>query len=340
MKTKFLLTGILIALLAVFVWQRFFRDDFNLPVGGETPQILQDAGQAKTDKTIMITDGVRHGIPLEEILQGCPGKDCIPSIDNPTFESVSSANNWLDNEAPGIAFSQNNTARFYPYDILISHEIVNDTVEGKRILISYCPLCLTAVVYDPLVQSERVEFGVSGLLWKSNLIMYDRKTESLWSQVLGEAIAGDLTGTVLPKLPSDQLLYGIWKKANPNGEILSQKFLRGFRRGNPYADTHFDVSGTALSFAKPSDKRLPFGAHVFGITVNGKAKAYNLESVKIAGKVSDVFEGKTIELRHNKDLDVVRIFEILPDGSEKRINPLSGFWFSWAEAYPDTELYK
>lgn len=289
-------------------------------------------------KEVTVTDGTRHTIPLNEVLQGCPGRDCIPSIDNPEFETIASAVDWLEDDAPGIAFTRGNVSRFYPYDILISHELVNDTIDGERVLISYCPLCLTAIVFDPLVNGERVEFGVSGLLWKSNLIMYDRATETMWSQVLGEAVIGELAGTRLPILSSDQMLFGNWKQANTNGEVLSSRFGRG--KGNPYADTHFDISNTALHFAQPTDDRLPFGAQVFGITVNGKAKAYHIDAVKAAGVVSDTFEGKTFELTYDNELDITRIFEVRETGEKIRINPVSGFWFSWAEARPDTKLFK
>jgi hypothetical protein len=335
---------LILGVLVFYIWNRFTQDDFNIPRSGETTAIEGEVTTrlARIGREVMLTkDGsteVRHTIPLGEILNGCPFRDCIPSIDNPTFESVESARVWLDDSAPGIAFSRGGIHRFYAYDILVSHELVNDTVDGERVLISYCPLCLTAVVYDPVVEGERVEFGVSGKLWKSNLIMYDRKTENLWSQVLGEAVLGDLAGTSLLLLPSDQQLFGDWKKTFPNGEVLSPP-SGSTRGGNPYAKTHFDISRTALSFAKPTDDRLAFGAHVFGILINGKAKAYDLDAVRDKGLVRDEFEGKTIELRHLKDLNIVRIYEILPDGTEKRINPLSGFWFSWAEAYPDTELY-
>jgi hypothetical protein len=353
MKKSYTFIVIGFVIIGFFLWQRFLRSDHNLPLVGQTrteqiideQTIAQTVPQEKTRSVItreaMITNGVRHSIPLEEILQGCPSRDCILSIDDPTFESPIDAMKWLDDVAPGIAFSRGDTHRFYPYDILVSREIVNDTVEGERVLISYCPLCLTAVVFDPLVQGERVEFGVSGLLWKSNLIMYDRKSETYWSQVLGEAVMGDLTGIELTILPSDQVLFGKWKQAFPNGEVLGSEFLRGIgRSGNPYAETHLDVSGTAISFARPSDARLPFGSHVFGIIVNGKAKAYSVDLVRERGMVRDEFEGKTIELRLDPILDVVRMFEILPDGSEQRVKPLSGFWFSWAEAHPETELYQ
>jgi len=292
------------------------------------------------EKEIFGTDGVRHSIPLEEILSGGPPKDGIPSIDNPKFVSIVDANDWLTDEEPGIAFSRGNTHRFYPYRIIVWHEIVNDTIEGERVLVTYCPLCLTGFVLDPLVQGERVEFGTSGKLWRSNLVMYDRKTDSLWSQVLAEAIVGEMTGAKLAILPSDQMLYRNWKKKFPQGEVLSQDTgATRFYGQNPYGD-YFSATGLALSLANPKDTRLANDAFVFGIVINERAKAYSTEAVKAQGTVEDSFEGTDLVLRYDKELDVVRMYKKGSGGEEERINPISGFWFSWAAAHPDTELYK
>lgn len=368
--TALIIAGVFV--IGYVLWQFFLRDDFNLPRGGETTTetimidedgqvVVKDSIPAKEgtesveDSTvdrppeksiqtreIMVTDGVKHSIPLEEILSGGPPKDGIPSIDDPKFVSADEAKVWLKDEEPGITFSRGNTHRFYPYQILVWHEIVNDMVEGERILVTYCPLCLTGFVLDPLVRGERVEFGTSGKLWKSNLVMYDRKTESLWPQVLAEAAVGEMTGTKLAILPSDQMRFGVWKKKYPNGEVLSRDTgeVRFYGR-YPYAGgDYFSVDTLSLSLAKPTDTRLPNNAFVFGIVVNGKAKAYATESVITKGIVTDMFEGETFVLRHDTELDVVRMYRQLPDGGEERVNPISGFWFSWAAVHPDTELYK
>mgnify|MGYP001602360757 FL=1 len=369
---KSFITIILVLLAGFFIWQRFFRDSFPLPRGGETTNetiIIQDGEVVGTEpqadevvrppatqeqikrekviksefqetKEIMVTNGVRHSVPLDEILSGGPPKDGIPPIDNPKFISISEADTWLKDDEPGVAFSQGKVNRFYPYQILVWHEIVNDTVDGKKILVSYCPLCLTGFVSDPVVQGERVEFGTSGKLWKSNLVMYDRKTDSLWSQVLGEAIVGEMTGTKLANLPSDQIRYGNWKKQFTNGQVLSKDTgATRFYGSSPYGD-YFSVTNLSLSLANPTDTRLPNDAFVFGIVVNGKAKAYATESIKAKRTVEDNFAGGLFVLRHDKELDVVRMFKKLPGGTEERINPISGFWFSWAAAHPETELFK
>ena len=342
-RNLFIISAIIILAAAAFLlFQRFGRESFELPKGKPSEEIVVELedDEKLTEKKIMVTDGVKHSIPLEEIISGGPPKDGIPSIDNPKFISVEEANQWLGDDEPGVAFSLGDTHRFYPYQILVWHEIVNDTVQGQRVLITYCPLCLTGFIFDPVVQGERVEFGTSGKLWKSNLVMYDRKTDSLWPQILGEAVVGEMTGTRLKTLPSDQITYGAFKKAHSQGQVLSRDTgAARFYGSNPYGN-YFQPVSFALSLVGSRDTRLPAEAYVFGIVVDGKAKAYFIESVKNQGEVKDTFEGKNFVLKHDKDLDVVRVYEKLPDGSEVRINPFSSFWFSWAAAYPDSELYK
>ena len=292
------------------------------------------------EKEIFVTDGVRHSVPLNEILSGGPPKDGIPPIDNPKFISIKEAETNLKDEEPGIAFSRGNTHRFYPYQILVWHEIVNDIIEGERVLITYCPLCLSGFVFDPVVRGERVEFGTSGKLWKSNLVLYDRKTDSLWSQVLGESIMGEMTGTELSLLPSDQIRFGDWKKKFSGGEVLSRDTgATRFYGSSPYGD-YFSVTGLALSLVNTKDDRLPNDALVFGLVVGGEAKAYHLDAIREKGEVTDTFAGTTFLLKHEKELDVVRVWKKLPTGELERVNPFSMFWFSWAAVHPETEVYQ
>ncbi|MBI2594703.1 MAG: DUF3179 domain-containing protein [Candidatus Colwellbacteria bacterium] len=288
---------------------------------------------------LQVTRGVKHIVPLDQIIGGGPPKDGIPPIDNPKFTSIQEAGSLLNDEDPGIAVELNGAKRFYPYKILVWHEIVNDTIGGQRILVTYCPLCFSGIVFDPTVKGERVEFGTSGKLWNSNLVMYDRKTDSLWSQILGQAIAGEMAGTKLKILPSDLVKFGDWKKLNSNGQVLSKDTgaVRSYGT-DPYGD-YYTTPGTYFPVSKRDD-RLSEKELVMGIEVNGKFKAYWPEAVKRAGQVTDIFEGKTIILKYEKDIDAVRIYEKMPNGELVRINPLTGYWFSWAASHPNTELYK
>lgn len=339
MRRSYLFTILLLAVAAGALGLYFFFPWASPLPTGETKKEIVINPEGK-EKEIFVTGGVKHSVPLDEIRSGGPPQDGIPPIDNPKFVSGKEAGAWLGDSEPGLAFSQGGTNRFYPYQILVWHEIVNDTVEGQRILATYCPLCLTGFVFDPLVSGERVEFGTSGRLWRSNLVMYDRKTDSLWSQILGEAIVGEMTGTKLNLLESDQMRFGEWKKKFPDGAVLSRDTgATRFYGSNPYGD-YFNAAGFAQSLAGRKDTRLPPDAFVFGVVVNDKAKAYATESVKTKGTIEDTFAGETFVLKLEKDLDVVRIFKKAADGSLERINPFSAFWFSWSSAHPATELYK
>ncbi|MBI4085053.1 MAG: DUF3179 domain-containing protein [Candidatus Liptonbacteria bacterium] len=333
-------------IIAVVLWQRFTRDDFNLPRGGEAktetisiPDGEADGNTSFSTKEIMVTDGVKHSVPLSEIIGGGPPKDGIPSIDNPKFISIAEAEKFLNDSEPGIALDIGGSARFYPFQILVWHEIVNDTIGDQRVLVTYCPLCLSGIVFDPLVRGERVEFGTSGKLWNSNLVMYDRKTDSLWSQILGEAIVGEMTGTQLRVLSSDMTRFGEFKKQHPQGTALSRDTgaIR-FYGQDPYGD-YYTTPGTYFPVGE-KDSRLCDKDFVLGIVVNGKAKAYLPETVKKAGEIRDRFEGKDIIARYEKEIDAVRLFEKKADGTVERINPFGTFWFSWAAAHPGTELFK
>jgi len=339
MAPRKILLVIIVVILALFVWDRFFRNQVSLPKGGETKVITTEAGE------VMETKGVKHSVPLDEIRGGGPPKDGIPSIDKPKFVSAASADFISDGE-PGVAVEIDGDARFYPFQILVWHEIVNDTFPAspagggeKRVLVTYCPLCLSGIVFDPLVAGERVEFGTSGKLWQSNLVMYDRKTDSLWSQILGEAIVGELTGAKLQVLPSDQTRFGEWKKLHPDGRVLSRDTgATRFYGTDPYGD-YYTTPGTFFP-VRGGDDRLEDKDFILGVVIGGEAKAYFPPAVKKSGEIEDEFAGKIIVARYEKDLDVVRLFEKKEDGALERINPFGSFWFSWRAAHPETELYK
>lgn len=295
-----------------------------------------DREQEKTQRIVSKTGGVRASVPPDEIISGGPPQDGIPSIDKPKFVSAEKAILLSDSDL-GIAFERDGVKRFYPFSILVWHEIVNDTIKGNRILVTYCPLCLSGVVFDPLVDGGRVEFGTSGKLWNSNLVMYDRKTESLWSQILGEAIMGRMTGARLTVLPSDVMRFGDWKKSNPTGEVLSRDtgLSRDYGR-DPYGD-YYSTPGTYFP-VKRKDTRLSEKAHIIGFVKDGKAKAYAIDAIKKSESVQDTFAGMFIIAKAEAD-GSVRLYEKTNDGL-KQLGTTYSFWFSWAAAHPSTELYK
>jgi hypothetical protein len=163
------------------------------------------------------TDFTRHSVPLDEIISGGPPKDGIPAIDDPAFAPVTEVQ-LADNE-PVLGLSIDGDARAYPLRILIWHEIVNDMVGGVPVAVTYCPLCNTGIVFDRRVGNRVLTFGTTGKLRHSDLVMYDRTTESWWQQFLGEAIVGELTGTRLTMLPARLESFANFKKRAPGGRV-------------------------------------------------------------------------------------------------------------------------
>jgi len=181
------------------------------------------------------TDFSKHSMPYSEILSGGPPKDGIPPIDNPKFISVTDANKWLKDREPVVFVQVGDDARAYPIQILIWHEIVNDTVGGEPLLISFCPLCNTAIAFKRTFDGKVFDFGTTGRLRYSNLIMYDRQTETWWQQATGDAIAGEQTGAQLEFYPAAMISWSEFKSQYPNGKVLSREtgYSRDYGR-NPY----------------------------------------------------------------------------------------------------------
>ncbi len=300
-----------------------------------------DASSERAERAarpVLFTNGVKHSIPLSEILSGGPPKDGIPSIDRPKFVSAREADEHLAADDPGLGLFFRGVARFYPYQILVWHEIVNDTIAGEPVLVTYCPLCATGIVFERRVGGVPQEFGVSGKLWQSNLLMYNRTgdaaTESLWSQVLGEAVVGPETGERLAIIPADAVRYGDWKRVHPDTEVLSRETgaLRAYGL-DPYGDYY---TSRAVSFgAAFSDARLHPKAFVFGVEIRGTFKAYPREALP-RGVLRDEVAGVPIEIEKS-EIGEVRFFA---GPGREPLPAVGGFWFSWLAVHPDTLLFE
>jgi hypothetical protein len=232
------------------------------------------------------TDFCLHSVPYDEIVSGGPPPDGIPPIDNPLFESTQRAYNWLQPQSPVIALQIGNKARAYPLAILIWHEIVNDVLNGEPVLVTYCPLCNSAIVFSREVNDEVLTFGVSGNLRNSALIMWDRQTQSWWQQFSGEAIVGSYTGTRLQIIPSILTSYGDFATRYPEGEVLSRE--TGFTREygtNPYFN--YDSTRQPFLFEGEIDRRLPATAHVLAGIVDGLPVAYPFRVLSEVRVVND-----------------------------------------------------
>ena len=174
------------------------------------------------------TDFSRHSVPFDEIRSGGPPRDGIPPIDNPKYIDVSEPPSYMRENEPVISVEINGDARAYPLAILISHEIVNDEFGGVPVTVTYCPLCNTAIAFDRRVGGRVLDFGTTGNLRNSDLVMWDRQTESWWQQITGEAIVGELTGTKLTFIPAPLVSWSAFRDSFPDGKVLSRD--TGFSR--------------------------------------------------------------------------------------------------------------
>lgn len=237
------------------------------------------------------TDFSKRSVPLEEIVSGGPPKDGIPAIDDPSFVSAATADRWLEPASPVMVVEQGGETRAYPLAILMYHEIVNDRVGGVPVAATFCPLCNTALVFDRRVEGRTLDFGTTGRLRHSDLVMYDRQTESWWQQASGEAIVGELTGTTLEFLPSNTLSWERARELHPDLEVLSRNTGVARRYGtNPYAG-YDRPDGRPMGgfFGKDPDPRLPAMERVAAVRLgDGWAAPFGeLEAARVANDEMD-----------------------------------------------------
>jgi len=176
-----------------------------------------------------------HSIPYSDILSGGPPKDGIPSIDYPKFIAVENVSSLSDTE-PVIGLHVNGVAKAYPLQVLTWHEIVNDEIAGIPVTVTFCPLCNSSIVFDRRLGDRVLDFGTTGKLRNSDLVMYDRQTETWWQQFLGEGIVGELTGQSLTMIPSRLESWASFRDRSPGGQVLvpNDPSMRSYGR-NPYA---------------------------------------------------------------------------------------------------------
>ena len=265
---------------------------------------LAGAAQANPDRWRYAwpqTDFSKTSIDFDEIMSGGPPKDGIPSIDAPEFVPVAEAGNLAATE-PVIGLVVNGDARAYPLGILIWHEIVNDTVGGIPVTVTYCPLCNSAVVFDRRVAGKATEFGTTGKLRNSDLVMYDRDTESWWQQFLGEAIVGERTGTRLKVLPARLESWERFAARHPDGIVLVPND-RSMRRygSNPYAG--YDSASVPFLYGGEYPENIEPMARVVAIG----NEAWSLELVRGKGRVESGDLVLTWEAGQNSALDSRRI---------------------------------
>ena len=284
-------------------------------------------------------------VDLSEIRGGGPPKGGIgidrgiPALaeNNIKFVTVEKADKWIEDNELVLAIIYKNITRVYPLQILVWHEIANDVIAGDPILITYCPLCGSGIAYERTLAGEPVEFGTSGKLFSSNLVMYDRATDTYWSQIDGKAILGELTGAELKAVSLDTVEWKDWKAVHPNSEVLSQNtgFSRNYGR-DPYANYFAD---DFLFFQDPQNidntGRISNKEYVFGVEIDGAYKAYRKVDVETQGVIEDTFNGVNLRVEQQDD---GRVIITNTDTGEEIIKEVD-FWFAWYAFHPTSEIY-
>jgi len=273
-------------------------------------------------------------IPAKEILRGGPPRDGIPSIDKPLFTAANESSFTDQSQVLGVVY--NGIAKAYPIDILNWHEIVNDVFVDESISITYCPLCGSGMAYVGKVNGKKTTFGVSGLLYNSDVLLYDRSTNSLWSQVLNKAVTGEMKGQKLTRIATQRTSLRAWKELYPETLVLSREtgFSRDYQR-TPYAG--YDKSSQLYFPIKDKSDILHEKEWVLGLEVNGKYKAYPIS--KLADReektLIDEIGGEKVTLSWDANAENIEIKNSQGQG----IVGIQLFWFAWYAFHSDSEVW-
>lgn len=274
-------------------------------------------------------------VPPTAIARGGPPRDGIPAIDHPRF--VEAARSGLADGDRVLGLALDGAARAYPVKILNWHEVVNDRIGDRPVAITYCPLCGTGMAFDARVAGRETTFGVSGLLYNSDVLLYDRATESLWSQLMEQAVSGPLKSTRLIPLPLAHTTWAAWRRRHPATEVLSTKtgFARDYSR-DPYAG--YDRVARLMFDVQHRDDRLHNKEWVLGLRRGDQAKAYPFSTLdRLAdaqGRLDDRLGGQPVEIRFDRAHRSAEAF----DAAGRPLPAVMAYWFAWVAFHPDTLL--
>ena len=313
-------------------------------------------------------------IPIGEVFDGGPGKDGIPSIDDPNFDAGASVN-FLDDDELVIGIVRNGNAKAYPHSILDWHEIVNDGISDIKYGLTYCPLTGTGVAWDRNINGELTTFGVSGKLYNTNLMPYDRASDSYWSQLRLDCVSGELVGSQISTFNVIETSWATWKTAYPNTTVLNTD--TGFDRNYndyPYGDYRTNNSNILFPLSN-NDSRLPAKERVLGLIESDTKKVYSIELFENGSVIEDQIDGNNIIVIGSKENNFIVAFKnkgltnlmylsdqlpvIAEDSEGNRItlsgevvsgplmgsklepqNAFMGYFFAFGTFYKDIEIYE
>jgi len=266
------------------------------------------------------TDWSKTSIDLKQLYAGCPKKDCIPALTNPKF--VKASDSKLNNDTSGIVVTNKGITKFYPFNLLVWHEIINDKIGDLNISVTFCPLCGTGIVFNRNVDDKLLTFGVSGTLYQSNLTMYDDKTESLWSQTLGQCIVGEMVNVELQLVEMQQMTLSELKKLHKNATVVSTDTGHN-RNYSVYPYGNYESNDKIFFPVDDFSKQFPIKEHFYVLKYDKKSIAIRINSFE-KGEYSKKIGNLTFKMVKTDSTVVVY------DGKNKIVPGYYEMWFSWS----------
>lgn len=269
-------------------------------------------------------------VDFQHMYQGCPVRDCIPSIDDPKYVNADEAAGFLREDELVIAMDHNGDNRAWPIRILDFHEIVNDTIGGDPVAVTWCPLCGSGLAFRREVGGDVVEFGVSGLLHDSDLVMYDRKTNSLWQQITGEAVMGPAMGQTLEEVPATITEWATWKSSHPETRVMAPPDA-GMEYGDSRRYAAYEESDRLAFPAARRDLSLHPKTVVHGFSIDGQHLAVTEKALDGNERIETRLGENALIITRNPDGSVTAV-----DETGREHAAVRSFWFAWFNFRPDT----
>lgn len=310
-------------------WSRYIV--YILAAAFIAPAIWKHIGGSLPNNGFDLTGSI---VPVTEIHKGGPPRDGIPALDYPKFVSAEKVT-FLENQSRVLGVFRNGVAKAYPVKVLNWHEIVNDYIGGEPVVITFCPLCNSGMAFSSKISDTIKTFGVSGLIYNSDLLMYDGQTGSLWSQIRGQAISGSMKGTQLEMLPIQNTTWQKWKQDYPDSLVLFNKtgYVRGYAR-DPYEgyDKSDDLNFPVMNL----DKRYHPKELVIGLKLDGFVKAYPFTELSRNNQpLNEIINNKNYTLEFDSTNRTGRVW----DSNGDEVPTVIVYWFAWTAFYPDTEVF-
>lgn len=291
------------------------------------------AAQAQIKNGFDLRDSL---IDASSIRSGGPPRDGIPSIDEPKFLRAEDADS-LDPGDRVIGVHRNGIAKAYPIRILDWHEVVNDDFAGAATLVTYCPLCRTGMVFDAENGQVEITFGISGLLYNSDVLLFDRQTDSLWSQIMGQAVTGPMKNTTLDLLPSRHTTWAAWREIHPDTLVLSAD--TGYTRNydtSPYLG--YERSNRLMFDVEYRNRAYDNKSLVLGLSIGDQHRAYPFEELRVRGdeRFTDEFAEQELTVVWSEAANSAHVL----DETGVELPTVLAYWFAWYAFHPDTEIFR